>query len=318
MKAAEIIKGTDVREAVLEDLRRDMARMRAEHGVVPGLVTILVGRDPASVSYVTLKVKTALSLGFHELQENLPETVPQDVLLERIRHFNNDPAIHGILVQLPLPDHIDETAVLHAIAPEKDVDGFHPENLGNLLIGGKAVRFRPCTPAGVMEILRRIGVDTRGAETVVVGRSNIVGKPLAVMLSQKYADATVTVLHTRSRDFKKHCRRADILIVAAGRPGLITADHIKPGATVIDVGVNRVGTHPDSGKPILRGDVDFEAALKVAGRITPVPGGVGPMTLAMLMQNTVTAAWTAITAGKAGTTEPDEARKSSSQTKKKK
>ena len=318
MKAAEIIKGTDVREAVLEDLRRDMARMRAELGVVPGLVTILVGRDPASVSYVTLKVKTALSLGFHELQENLPETVPQDVLLERIRHFNNDPAIHGILVQLPLPDHIDETAVLHAIAPEKDVDGFHPENLGNLLIGGKAVRFRPCTPAGVMEILRRIGVDTRGAETVVVGRSNIVGKPLAVMLSQKYADATVTVLHTRSRDFKKHCRRADILIVAAGRPGLITADHIKPGATVIDVGVNRVGTHPDSGKPILRGDVDFEAALKVAGRITPVPGGVGPMTIAMLMQNTVTAAWTAITAGKAGTTEPDEARKSSSQTKKKK
>ena len=295
---AEIIKGSDVREAVLEDLRRDMARMKEEHGVVPGLVTILVGRDPASVSYVTLKVRTALSLGFHEIQENLPETVPQDVLLERIRHYNNDPDIHGILVQLPLPDHIDETAVLHAVAPEKDVDGFHPENLGNLLIGGKAVRFRPCTPAGVMEILRRTGVDTRGAEAVIVGRSNIVGKPLAVMLAQKYADATVTVLHTRSRDIKKHCRRADILIVAAGRPGLITADHIKPGATVIDVGVNRVGVHPVSGKPVLRGDVDFDAAVKVAGRITPVPGGVGPMTIAMLMQNTVSAAWAAIAARK--------------------
>ncbi len=315
-KEAEIIKGTDVREAVLEDLRRDMARMYAEHGVVPGLATILVGRDPASVSYVTLKVKTALALGFHEVQENLPETVPQDALLERIRQFNNDPAIHGILVQLPLPDHIDETAVLHAISPEKDVDGFHPENLGNLLIGGKAVRFRPCTPAGVMEILRRTGEDTRGAEAVIVGRSNIVGKPLAVMLSQKYADATVTVLHTRSRDIKKHCRRADILIVAAGRPGLITADHIKPGATVIDVGVNRVGTHPVSGKPILRGDVDFEAAKKVAGRITPVPGGVGPMTIAMLMQNTVSAAWAAC-ARKAAGSPPEAPRKAPAKSKKK-
>ncbi len=298
-KEAEIIKGTEVREAVLEDLRRDMERMRAEHGVVPGLATILVGRDPASISYVTLKVRTAVALGFHEVQENLPETMPREVLLDRIRAFNHDPTIHGILVQLPLPDNFDETEVINAIAPEKDVDGFHPVNLGNLFIGGKAVRFRPCTPAGIMEILRRREVETRGAEVVIVGRSNIVGKPLSVMLSQKYADATVTLLHTRSRNIAEHCRRADILIVAAGRPGLITADYIKPGATVIDVGVNRVGTHPVSGKPILRGDVDFEAAKKVAGRITPVPGGVGPMTIAMLMQNTVTAAWTAIAAQKA-------------------
>ncbi|WP_294626498.1 bifunctional methylenetetrahydrofolate dehydrogenase/methenyltetrahydrofolate cyclohydrolase FolD, partial [uncultured Bilophila sp.] len=290
---ADIISGTEMRTAILDELRQEVAAMREKHGTVPGLVTILIGENPASVSYVTLKVKTALSLGFHEVQDNQPADITEEALLALIDKYNRDPAIHGILVQLPLPKHIDENKVIYAIDPDKDVDGFHPVNLGRMVIGGEAVRFLPCTPAGIQEMLVRAGVETAGAEVVVVGRSNIVGKPIAIMLGQKGlgANATVTLVHTRTRDLAEHCRRADILIVAAGTPGLVQAEWIKPGATVIDVGVNRVGVNEKTGKAILAGDVDFAAASRVAGKITPVPGGVGPMTIAMLMKNTVVSAW---------------------------
>ena len=290
--SATIIDGVAMSRALLEGLRAEVAELREQHGKAPGLVTILVGEDPASVSYVTRKARTAHELGFHEVQENRPAHISEGELLALIERYNADPDIHGILVQLPLPAHIDETRVLHAIDPKKDVDGFHPVNLGNLLIGGEAVTFRPCTPAGIQEMLVRSGVALDGAEVVVVGRSNIVGKPLAVMLGQKGpgGDATVTLTHSHTRDLAAHCRRADVLIVAAGVPGLVRADWIKPGATVIDVGVNRVGFNEKTGKAILAGDVDFAAAREVAGKITPVPGGVGPMTIAMLMQNTVRSA----------------------------
>lgn len=290
---ADIISGTEMRAAILDELRQEVEGIREKHGTVPGLVTILVGENPASISYVTLKVKTALSLGFHEIQDNQPADVSEEALLALIDKYNRDPSIHGILVQLPLPKHIDENKVIYAIDPDKDVDGFHPVNLGRMVIGGDAVRFLPCTPAGIQEMLVRSGVEMAGAEVVVVGRSNIVGKPISVMLGQKGpgANATVTMVHTRTKDLAEHCRRADILIVAAGVPGLVKPDWIKPGATVIDVGVNRVGFNEKTGKPILSGDVDFAEASKVAGKITPVPGGVGPMTIAMLMKNTVRSAW---------------------------
>ena len=290
---ADIISGTEMRAAILDELRQEVEASREKHGTVPGLVTILVGENPASISYVTLKVKTALSLGFHEIQDNQPADVSEEALLALIGKYNRDPSIHGILVQLPLPKHIDENKVIYAIDPDKDVDGFHPVNLGRMVIGGDAVRFLPCTPAGIQEMLVRSGVEMAGAEVVVVGRSNIVGKPISVMLGQKGpgANATVTMVHTRTKDLAEHCRRADILIVAAGVPGLVKPDWIKPGATVIDVGVNRVGFNEKTGKPILSGDVDFAEASKVAGKITPVPGGVGPMTIAMLMKNTVRSAW---------------------------
>lgn len=290
---AKIISGTELREAILAEIAARVAALQREYGVVPGLVTILVGDHPASVSYVTLKARTARRLGFKEVQETLPAETSEQDLLALVRRYNEDDTIHGILVQLPLPDHVDEQRVLLAIDPDKDVDGFHPLNAGRLMIGGDAVRFPPCTPAGIQEMLRRAGVPTRGAEVVVVGRSNIVGKPIAVMLMQKGegADATVTVAHTRTRDLAAHCRRADILVVAAGVPGLVKSEWIKPGACVIDVGVHRVGekVSEKTGKtvPILRGDVDFERAREVAGWITPVPGGVGPMTIAMLMRNTL-------------------------------
>jgi len=290
---ARILSGTQVREEILAEISRDVQRIKAEHDVVPGLVTILVGANPASLSYVTLKIKTAHSLGFKEVQENLPEDISEDDLLAIVDRYNNDDTIHGILVQLPLPKHIDENKVMLAIDPDKDVDGFHPVNAGRLLIGGDDVKFPPCTPAGIQELIRRSGVETKGAELVVVGRSNIVGKPVAVMMLEKQvgANATVTVAHTGTADLAAHCRRADILIVAAGVPGLVQPEWIKPGACVIDVGVNRVGEKisEKTGKKVavLRGDVDFDEAVEVAGSITPVPGGVGPMTIAMLMRNTL-------------------------------
>ena len=290
---ATLIKGKDIREEILTEIRADVERIRDKTGAVPGLVTILVGEDPASVSYVTGKIKTAQSLGFKEVQENRPETISEEELLALVEQYNRDETIHGILVQLPLPKQIDEKKVINAIHPDKDVDGFHPVNVGRLLIGGGGVKFPPCTPAGIVEMLRRAEVPTAGAEVVVVGRSNIVGKPVAVMLLQKAegANATVTVAHTRTRDLAAHCRRADILIVAAGVPGLVKPEWIKPGSCVIDVGVNRVGTKisKKTGKPVavLKGDVDFEKASEIAGWITPVPGGVGPMTITMLMQNTL-------------------------------
>lgn len=290
--SAQIIDGVALSRAILDELRDEVKEIKEKYGKAPGLVTILVGENPASVSYVTRKVNTAHSLGFHEVQDNRPADITEEELLKLIEKYNADPDIHGILVQLPLPKHIDETRVLHAIDPDKDVDGFHPMNLGNMLVGGDAVTFLPCTPAGIQEMLVRAGVELKGAEVVVVGRSNIVGKPIAVMLGQKGpgANATVTLTHTGTKDLASHCRRADVLIVAAGVPGLVKPDWIKPGATVIDVGVNRVGVNEKTGKPILSGDVDFAAASEVAGKITPVPGGVGPMTITMLMKNTVRSA----------------------------
>ena len=292
--SAQLIKGTDIREEILEELAKEVQEIKDKHGQVPGLVTILVGENPASQSYVSLKIKTAHRLGFKEIQDTQPETISEEELLGLIDKYNKDDSIHGILVQLPLPKHIDEKKVLNAIDPDKDVDGFHPVNVGRLMIGGDEVKFPPCTPAGIQEMIVRAGVETEGAEVVVVGRSNIVGKPIANMMVQKGkgANSTVTVVHTRTKDMASHCKRADILVVAAGVPGLVKPEWIKPGSCVIDVGVNRVGEKPskkDPNKmvPILRGDVDFDAAKEIAGHITPVPGGVGPMTITMLMRNTV-------------------------------
>jgi len=291
--SAKLIKGTEVREEILEEIASEVAQIKEQHGVVPGLVTVLVGENPASMSYVTLKIKTAHRVGFKEVQDSQPAEMTEIDLLNLIERYNNDDSINGILVQLPLPKHINEKKVLNAIDPDKDVDGFHPVNVGRLMIGGDEVRFPPCTPAGIQELIVRSGVDTSGAEVVVVGRSNIVGKPIANMMLQKGdgANSTVTVVHTRTKNMDQHCKRADILIVAAGVPGLVKPEWIKPGACVIDVGVNRVGEKisEKTGKKIaiLKGDVDFEAAKEIAGCITPVPGGVGPMTITMLMKNTL-------------------------------
>jgi methylenetetrahydrofolate dehydrogenase (NADP+) / methenyltetrahydrofolate cyclohydrolase len=290
---AKLIKGTEIREVILEEIRNEVKEIKEKHGVVPGLVTILVGENPASISYVTLKIKTANQLGFKEIQDSQPEDISENDLLALVEKYNNDDSIHGILVQLPLPKHIDEKKVLNAIDPDKDVDGFHPVNVGRLMIGGAEVKFPPCTPAGIQEMIVRSGVETSGAEVVVVGRSNIVGKPIANMMLQKGpgANSTVTIVHTRTKDLESHCKRADILIVAAGVPGLVKPQWIKPGACVIDVGVNRVGEKisEKTGKKIaiLKGDVDFDEAKEIAGYITPVPGGVGPMTVTMLMVNTL-------------------------------
>lgn len=289
---AKIIDGKQVAQDMRAELKEATAALKEKHGVVPGLVTILVGEDPASVSYVTAKQRAAKELGFHSIQDTQPVDITEAALLELVDRYNKDPDIHGILVQLPLPKHIDEPKVLLAIDPNKDVDGFHPINVGKLMIG-EAV-FLPCTPAGIQELLMRSGTETEGAEVVVVGRSNIVGKPIANILLQKQkgANATVTVCHTRTKDMAAHTRRADILIVAAGFPKAVTADMVKEGAVVIDVGVNRVGEKPSTKTPgkmvaILNGDVDFEAVKEKAGAITPVPGGVGPMTITMLMVNTL-------------------------------
>ncbi len=290
---AKLIKGTEIREEILAEIKTEVNKIKEEKGVVPGLVTILVGENPASISYVTAKIKTAKDLGFKEVQDNQPETISEEDLLGLVDKYNRDDTINGILVQLPLPKHIDEKKVLNAIDPDKDVDGFHPVNVGRLMIGGSEVKFAPCTPAGIQEMIVRSGVETSGAEVVVVGRSNIVGKPIANMMLQKAegANSTVTVVHTRTKDLASHCKRADILVVAAGVPGLVKPEWIKPGACVIDVGVNRVGEKisEKTGKKvaILRGDVDFDAAKEIAGSITPVPGGVGPMTITMLMKNTL-------------------------------
>ncbi len=290
---AKLIKGTEVREVILDEIQKEVAEIKEKHGAVPGLVTILVGENPASMSYVTLKIKTANRLGFKEIQASQPEDISEEDLLALVDKYNNDDNIHGILVQLPLPKHINDKKVLNAIDPDKDVDGFHPVNVGRLMIGGDEIKFPPCTPAGIQQMIVRSGVETSGAEVVVVGRSNIVGKPIANMMLQKGdgANSTVTVVHTRTKDLEGHCKRADILIVAAGVPGLVKPQWIKPGACVIDVGVNRVGEKisEKTGKKIaiLKGDVDFDEAKEIAGFITPVPGGVGPMTVTMLMVNTL-------------------------------
>jgi len=287
--SARIISGTEIASQVREEIGKEVAEMKARHDIEPGLVTIIVGKNPASVSYVTAKQKTAKELGFYSVQEDMPEDVSEKALLDMIDRYNNDPKIHGILVQLPLPGHINETKVIYSLNPDKDVDGFHPVNVGRLMIG--EARFYPCTPYGIQQMLMRSNIKIDGAEVVVVGRSNIVGKPIAMMLVQKSvgANATVTMCHTGTRDLAFHTKRADILIVAAGRPKAITADMVKEGVVVIDVGVNRIGMTPE-GKAKLCGDVDFDALKDKASAITPVPGGVGPMTITMLMLNTVKAA----------------------------
>ncbi len=285
---AKIISGTEIAKQIREELKKEVEEIKAKHGVVPGLVTILVGENPASVSYVTGKQKTAKDLGFYSLQDSEPQDITEEALLSLIEKYNQDPKIHGILVQLPLPKHINETKVLYAIDPKKDVDGFHPVNVGKLMIG--EADYLPCTPAGIQQLLIRSGVNINGAEVVVVGRSNIVGKPITNILLQKQegANATVTICHTGTRDMAFHTKRADILIVAAGKPKAIGASMVKEGVVVIDVGVNRIGQTKE-GKAILCGDVDFEAVKEKASMITPVPGGVGPMTITMLMTNTVKA-----------------------------
>lgn len=290
---AKVIKGMEVRQSLLSEIKAEVAVLKEKYHMAPGLVTILVGKNPASMSYVSLKIKTANELGFHEIQENQPETISEENLLKLIEYYNMRDDVHGILVQLPLPGHINSKNVINTISPDKDVDAFHPVNAGRLMLN-EDVKFYPCTPAGIIEILRRNNIKTQGAEVVIVGRSNIVGKPLANMLMQKgpFGNATVTVVHTQTADIKAHCLRADILIAAVGQPEFVKADWIKPGACVIDVGVNRVGEKTDAEgkvKAVLKGDVEYAKALDVAGYITPVPGGVGPMTIAMLMQNTLNA-----------------------------
>jgi methylenetetrahydrofolate dehydrogenase (NADP+)/methenyltetrahydrofolate cyclohydrolase len=286
---AKLISGNEIAQQIREELKQETTQLKEKHNVVPGLVTILVGQNPASVSYVTAKQKTSKELGFHSIQDNQPETISEEQLLKLIDQYNKDTKIHGILVQLPLPKHINETKILYAIDPKKDVDGFHPVNVGKLMIG--EADYLPCTPAGIQQLLIRTGVKIDGAEVVVVGRSNIVGKPIANILLQKQkgANATVTICHTGTKDVAFHTRRADILVVAAGKPKAVTADMVKEGAVVIDVGVNRIGMTPE-GKAKLCGDVDFDSVKEKASAITPVPGGVGPMTITMLMMNTVKAA----------------------------
>ncbi|MBF0477608.1 MAG: bifunctional 5,10-methylene-tetrahydrofolate dehydrogenase/5,10-methylene-tetrahydrofolate cyclohydrolase, partial [Deltaproteobacteria bacterium] len=233
--SAKLILGTEIREQILDEITAEVAQIKEKHGVVPGLVTILVGQSPASISYVTLKIQTAHRVGFHEVQDNQSVDIPEAHLLALTDKYNKDDSIHGLLVQLPLPKHIDEKKVLNAIDPDKDVDGFHPVNVGRLMIGGSEVKFPPCTPAGIQEMIVRAGVETSGAEVVVVGRSNIVGKPIANMMVQKGpgANSTVTIVHTRTKNMADHCKRADILIVAAGVPDLVKPEWIKPGACVI-------------------------------------------------------------------------------------
>ena len=286
---AKILEGKVVASEIRAEIASEAEWLRDEHGITPGLVTILVGEDPASQSYVSAKGKAAKELGFHSVQETLPASTSESDLLALVGRCNRDPAIHGILVQLPLPKQIDAEKVLLAVLPEKDVDAFHPVNVGKLVIGKPD--FLPCTPAGIQELVVRSGTPTEGAHVVVVGRSNIVGKPIANMFLQKGpgANATVTICHTATRDLAAHTRRADILVVAAGKPGAIRGDMVKPDACVIDVGVNRVGT-TERGRARLVGDCDFESVREVAGCITPVPGGVGPMTITMLMRNTLRAA----------------------------
>jgi methylenetetrahydrofolate dehydrogenase (NADP+)/methenyltetrahydrofolate cyclohydrolase len=285
---AELIKGATVAKQIREELKQEIAELKEKHNVVPGLVTVLVGADPASQVYVSSKEKTSQELGIYSERYDLPEETSQEELMKLIDKLNKDPKINGILVQLPLPKHLNEEEVLYAIDPNKDVDGFHPVNVGKLMIGEP--NYLPCTPAGIQQLLIRSGTQIEGAEVVVVGRSNIVGKPIANILLQKApgANATVTVCHTRTKDMAFHTKRADILIVAAGKPKAVTGDMVKEGVVVIDVGVNQVGTTAD-GKRILEGDVDFESVSEKASKITPVPGGVGPMTITMLMMNTVRA-----------------------------
>ncbi|MBP1573293.1 MAG: bifunctional methylenetetrahydrofolate dehydrogenase/methenyltetrahydrofolate cyclohydrolase FolD [Oscillospiraceae bacterium] len=279
---AKIIDGKAVSAQVKESIAQETAQIKEKYGVTIGLAVVIVGNNPASRIYVNNKKKACEAVGFESFEYALPEETTQEELLTLIDKLNNDDKVNGILVQLPLPKHLDEKIVINNISPDKDVDAFHPVNVGKIMIGDYS--FLPCTPAGVMELIASTGTEISGKECVVVGRSNIVGKPMSMLLLHK--SGTVTICHSRTKDLAEQCRRADILVAAVGVPNLIKGDMIKEGAVVIDVGMNRL----DNGK--LCGDVEFETAEKVAGYITPVPGGVGPMTIAMLMKNTLTAAKT--------------------------
>jgi len=284
---ATIIDG----KAIAAEIRAEVAvkvKKLKENGITPCLAVILVGENPASVSYVTGKQKALSEVGMNDRSIRLPENTNENELLEIIGKLNEDDSVHGILVQLPLPKHIDEEKIILAIKPEKDVDGFHPMNVGNLVIGKKT--FLPCTPHGIIVLLEKMGIKTDGKHAVVVGRSNIVGKPVSLLLSRKNINCTVTVCHTGTKNMKEMTRQADILVVASGKPHTVTKDMVKPGATVIDVGVNRI---PDDSKKSgfrLVGDCDFDEIKEIASFITPVPGGVGPMTISMLICNTLLAA----------------------------
>lgn len=283
---AILIDGRVISREIQNEVQRDVERLKAEKGVTPGLAVVLVGENPASKLYVGMKAKTCVKLGMHSVVEELPASTAESELLGLVNRLNNDPSIHGILVQIPLPSHIDSQRILNSLDPAKDVDGLHPFNAGLLCAGSP--RFIPCTPYGVCELLIRSGVQIAGRQVVVLGRSNLVGRPISILLSSKgrFGDATVTICHSRSKDLAGVCARADILIVAIGQREFVSPDMVKPGAVVIDV-----GTHPprnDSEK--LRGDVQFEAVSQIASMITPVPGGVGPMTIAMLMRNAADAA----------------------------
>lgn len=277
---SNIIDGKAVSQSVKDRIKEETAGIKEKYKVTPGLAVIIVGDNPASRIYVNNKKKACEYVGFNSYEYALPEETSEAELLELINKLNNDDKIDGILCQLPLPKHIDENVIINNISPNKDVDAFHPVNVGKIMIGDYS--FLPCTPAGVMELIASTGVDIKGKECVVVGRSNIVGKPMSMLLLHK--SGTVTICHSKTKDLKAECKRADILVAAVGVPNLIKGDMIKEGAVVIDVGMNRL----DNGK--LCGDVEFASASEVAGYITPVPGGVGPMTIAMLMQNTLTAA----------------------------
>jgi methylenetetrahydrofolate dehydrogenase (NADP+)/methenyltetrahydrofolate cyclohydrolase len=282
--SATLIKGSEISKKIKEELKQDVSNLKENNNIIPGLATILVGENEASKVYVGAKEKTCKELGIYSERIDIPADTTEAELLTIIERLNKDPKIHGILVQLPLPGHIDEKKILYGIDPRKDVDAFHPVNVGKLMLG--VPDYLPCTPHGIQQLLIRSGIETDGAEVVVVGRSNIVGKPIANMMIQrnrKGANATVTICHTGTRDMAFHTRRADILIVAVGKPKTITADMVKEGVVVIDVGVNRLETG-------LVGDVDFDSVKEKAKAITPVPGGVGPMTIAMLMFNTVKSA----------------------------
>ena len=285
---AQLIDGKKLAAETRAEIARGVAALKAEKGVTPGLAVILVGDNPASVSYVTAKEKACREAGMLSREIRMPATVAEDELIAEIAKLNADPAIHGILVQLPLPKGFSEKRVIDAIAPEKDVDGFTPVNVGRMLIGDDC--FLPCTPHGIIKLIEVTGMDLAGKHAVVIGRSNIVGKPVAALLSRKSVNATVTLCHTGTKDLAAFTRTADVVVVAAGRPDTLTGDMLKPGAVVIDVGVNRV---PDATKEKgyrLCGDADFASCAEVASAITPVPGGVGPMTITMLLWNTLESA----------------------------
>lgn len=284
----QLIDGKALAKRMREEIAADVAALKAEHGVVPGLAVVLVGEDPASVSYVTAKERACAEAGMRSVEVRLPESVAEDKLVAEIARLNADPEIDGVLVQLPLPKGIDTKRVIEAISPEKDVDGFTPVNIGRMMIGDKC--FLPCTPHGIVKLIEFAGMDLKGRHVVVIGRSNIVGRPLSVLLSMKGVDATVTLCHTATRDVAAFTRTADAVVVAAGRPGTLTGDMLRKGAVVIDVGVNRVRDATSARGYRLVGDADFESCSRVASAITPVPGGVGPMTITMLLWNTLASA----------------------------